>query len=153
MFARVDAKFSGPQSLGILVPQGSRTLVIVRPRALPWDLLPARWDGDHAKPPQFCTFTRDDAAMVARQFVTVLETAVLNPLETFGDVQTGRLQIWLRTSEYVWIVCKRAPGEPYQPMIFASSEEAIQAAEKIAAYVWPAPDVRQEYYYNTQSFS
>src|SRR5689334_4203117 len=137
MFARIDANKAGPQSLGILVPQGAKTLVIVRPRGLPWDLLPAKWDGDHATPPQFCTFSRDEAAKVARRLVAALEAASTNPLETFGDAQAGRLQIWLRTDEFVWIVCKRAPGEAYQPVHFASLVEAIQAAEKIAAYVWP----------------
>ena len=156
MFTRIDAKQAGARSLGILVPHGAKTLVIVRPRALPWDLLPATWQGDCGTPPQFCVFTRDEAALVARRLVTALEAAVKtggNPLETFGDAQTGRLQIWLRTDEYVWIVCRRAPGFAYQPMIFASQEEAIREAEKVAAYVWPAPDVSQEYYFNTQNFS
>jgi hypothetical protein len=153
MFLRIDAKYAGPHALGILVPQGARTLVIVRPRGLAWDLLPARWDGECHHPPQFCTFSRDEAANAARRFAAALETFRANPLETFGDVQGGRLQIWLRTPEFVWIVCQRAPGEAYQPILFASPEEATQAAEKITPYIWPAPDVKQEYYFNTQNFS
>lgn len=153
MFARIDAKRAGPQSLGILVPHGPKTLVIVRPRSLPWDLLPARWDGDRGKPPQFCVFSRDEAAAVARRFVTHLESASkagAYPLESFGDAQAGRLQMWLRTDEFVWIVCKRAPGEAYQPILFTSLEELTYAEEMIARYVCPAPESTQTYYFNTQ---
>ena len=123
---------------------------------MPWDLLPARWDGDSAHAPEFCQFTRDEAAAAARQLLQALEAAVAradNPVQTFGDVAGKLLQIWLRTDEFVWIVCRRAPGEAYQPMIFATPTEALQEAEKIAAVVWPAPDSRQEYYFNTQNFS
>ncbi len=153
MFIRVEAQHAGPNAIGILVPQGTKTLVIVRPRALEWDLLPARWDGDRERPPQFCLFTRDEAVSVARRLVKALEGAVaqaVNPLESFGDAQRECLQIWLRTEEFVWIVCRRAQGQAYQPMIFALQDEATRAAEKLAAYVWPAADVKQEYYFNTQ---
>jgi hypothetical protein len=156
MFTRVDPQHAGPSALGILVPQGMKTLVIVRPRALEWDLLPARWDGESNHPPQFCLFTRDEAASVARRLVTSLEAAVehgVNPLESFGDAQRERWQIWLRTKEFVWIACKRAHGRAYQPMIFASQEEMTRAAETLAAFIFPAADLKQEYYFNTQKFS
>lgn len=155
-FHKTDAKHAGPGALGILVPHGVKTLVIVRPRTLPWDLLPARWDGDSAKSPEFCLFTRDEAAGAARRLVQALEAAVasgVNPVQTFGNAPAERLQIWLRTDEFVWIVCRRALGEPYRPMIFATAEEATREAEKIVAIVWPSAETRQEYYFNTQNFS
>lgn len=154
MFTRVEPQHAGPRALGILVPPGTKTLVIVRPRALAWDLLPARWDGDRAQPPRFCLFTRDEAAGVARRLVKALEAAVVggaNPLESFGDAQRNCLQIWLRTEEFVWIVCQRTPGQAYEPLIYSSAEEAAGAAESLAAYVWPAGDMVQEYYFNTQN--
>jgi hypothetical protein len=156
MFTRVDAKHAGPTALGVLVPHGAKTLVILRPRALSWDLLPARWDGDGGQAPQFCVFTRDEAAGAARRLVQALAAAVaagVNPLESFGAEQGQSLQVWLRTGEFVWIVCRRVQGRAYQPMIFATPEEAEAAADRIAAYVWPAADAQQEYYFNTQSFS
>jgi hypothetical protein len=156
MFTRVDPQHAGPSALGILVPQGMKTLVIVRPRALEWDLLPARWDGDSNHPPEFCLFTRDDAAGVARRLVKSLEAAVehaANPLESFGDAQGDHLQIWLRAEEFVWIVCRRAPGQAYQPMIFATKKEAALAAGKLGAFLWPAANLKQEYYFNTQNLS
>jgi hypothetical protein len=154
-FTRVDLKNAGSNSLGILVPHGTRTLVIVRPRALAWDLLPALWDGDAGHPPRFCLFSRDEAAATARRFFQTLEAAVsagVNPVQTFGNVEAERLQIWLRTDEWVWIACRRSPGQAYQPMIFATREEAEREAEKIARVVWPHSDTRQEYYFNTQQF-
>ena len=153
MLTRVEMKHAGPNAIGILVPQGAKTLVIVRPRALEWDLLPARWDGVASHPPQFCLFARDEAAGVARRLVQALEAAVaqgVNPLESFGDAQHSRLQLWLRTDEFVWIVCKRVQGQAYVPLIFASSEEASQAADTLAAFVWPVAGSNQEYYFNTQ---
>ena len=156
MFHRVDSKYAGPSALGILVPHGTTTLVIVRPRALTWDLLPASWDGNSANAPQFCLFTRDEAASVARRLIAALEAAVevgVNPVQTFGAAQGERLQIWLRTDEFVWIACRRAPGQAYQPMIFASPEEAVQEAETLSGFVWPAKEAKQEYYFNTQNFS
>jgi hypothetical protein len=156
MFHRVEPQHAGLTALGVLVPQGAKTLVIVRPRALEWDLLPARWDGDSEHAPEFCAFGRDEAAGAARRLVQALEAAVaqgINPLQTCGAAAGTSFQIWVRTDEFVWIACRRTPGQAYQPAIFATLEEATHAAEKISAVVWPAADVKQEYYFNTQNFS
>ncbi len=155
-FRRVDAGRAGASALGILVPPGEATLVIVRPRPLAWDLLPARWDGDCAHPPAFCTFGRDEAAAVARRLQTALEKSVQagsNPIESFGDVQAGCGQLWLRTDEFVWIVCRRSPGQAYQPAIFTTREGLDQAAAQLRPFLWPAADGEQEYYFNTQLFA
>jgi hypothetical protein len=152
-FRRVDAHLAGPRALGILIPPGERTLVILRPRALAWDLLPARWDGDPRHPPAFCTFARDEAAAVAKRLATALEQAVAaaaNPLQTLGDGH--RFQVWLRTDEFVWLVCRRAPGQAYQPALFASQAEATAEAETLTPVLFPAPDATQDYYFNTQRF-
>jgi hypothetical protein len=154
MFQRVEARQAGASAIGILVPQGTRTLVIVRPRALSFDLLPARWTGDE-QPPQFCTFSRDEAALVARRLIAALEAAVAahaNPVQTFGDPSRACFQIWLRTDEYVWIACRRAPGQAYAPVVFADQAEATREAERLSAFVWPALEAAQEYYVNTQVF-
>ena len=151
MFQRVDLKHANATALGILVPQGAKTLVIVRPRALTFDMLPARWDGERGHAPQFCAFTRDEAAQVARRLIAALEAANANPVQTFGDGDC--FQVWLRTAEHVWIVCRRAPREAYQPILFATHAEAVCEAEKLSAYVWPAADASQQYYVNTQRLS
>lgn len=156
MFTRVEPQNAGPSAIGILVPHGAKTLVIVRPRALTWDLLPARWTGASDQAPQFCAFTRDEAASVARRFVKALESAMdqkVNPLESFGHAERQTCGVWLRTDEFVWIVCRRTKGEAYQPMIFPSQEEAATEANRLAAFLWPAADATQEYYFNTQGFA
>jgi len=154
-FRRVDARLAGPAALGILVPPGSRTVVILRPRSLAWDLLPASWNGDARTAPVFSTFSRDEAAAVARQLLDHLQAALqrgANPVETLGDAGGRRFQVWLRSRDFVWIVCRRALGQAYQPLIFASYEEARAAADVLTPCVWPRGEDVQECYFNTQQF-
>jgi hypothetical protein len=155
-FRRVEIRQAGPQALAILVPPGARTLVILRPRGLPWDLLPARWDGDGGAAPVFCTFGRDEAAGVARRLPKLLEQAVAaarNPVQTVGDARGECHQVWVHTDEFVWIVCHRTPGQPYRPALFAEREEARRHAEQLTPIFWPDADAGQEYYFNTQHFA
>jgi hypothetical protein len=155
-FRRVEARQAGPDALGILVPPGERTLVIVRPRALVWDLLPARWPGDPRQPPRMCTFERAEAALAARQLLHDLESAVrrgVNPVETLGDLQGKSFQVWLRTEALVWILCRRTGGQAYRPLVFLSYDEARAAAERLAPLLWPPADAEQECYFNTQQFA
>lgn len=152
-FRRVEARQAGERALGILVPLGQRTVVILRPRGLDWDLLPARWNGDAAKAPEFCHFSRDEAALVARRVQQALEAAVqagVSPVQSFGD--RSRQQIWVRAGEFVWIVCRRTPGQAYQPMVFGTQDEAEQAGQLLECYFWPR-QADQEVYFNTQLFS
>lgn len=155
-FRRVEPERAGPSALGILVPPGQKTLVILRPRALAWDLLPALWEGDPAVAPAFCTFTRDEAAHVARRLLRLLEDHVergVSPVQTVGDKQGCRFQVWVRTAELLWIACRRSPGKTYQPVLFDIQEESQSAAELVETVVWPGADKVQEYYFNTQKFA
>ena len=63
-FRRVDARQAGADALGILVPQGTRTVVILRPRSLAWDLLPLKPGMEKARPAVFCDWDRDESAAV-----------------------------------------------------------------------------------------
>src|SRR4051794_17239817 len=155
-FRRVEARSAGPGALGILVPPGAQTLVILRPRNLEWDLLPATWQGECATPPRLCQFTREQAAEIARRMPEALTQSVLtaaNPVGTFGTVETGHFQVWVKVEEHYWIACRRLPDRPYEPVIFATCEEARSAALNIAAIFWPDPEAKQPYYFNTQLFS
>jgi hypothetical protein len=154
-FRRVDAQRAGAMALGILVPPGLKTLVILRPCGLEWDLLPARWAGEPATPPVFSQFSREEAALVARRFQQSLEDAVVagkNPVGTFGNPSGQAFQVWVRTGEHVWILCRRLPGRPYEPLVFGSQEEAENAGRRLSPIFHPALDANQEYYFNTQNF-
>ena len=58
---RVEDHHAGPSALGILVPPGRRTFLIVRPRSLPWDLLLLRPDSATA----FHELYREQAGRIA----------------------------------------------------------------------------------------
>src|SRR5262245_40545252 len=142
-FSRVDPERAGPTALGILVPLGQKTLVILRPRALAWDLLPARWGGEAAVPPAFCSFLRDEAAQVARRLLYFLDQQAVgaaSPVYIASDAQARNFQLWVRTDEFVWIACRRRPRKAYQPVLFDNRFEAISAAQLVEAVVWPAAD-------------
>jgi hypothetical protein len=150
-FLRVEDRRAGPEALGILVPPGLRTVVILRPRALGWDLLPVR---PGAWPPDFCTFGRDEAAGVARQVQRDLAAAAgggTNPVVTVAG-PAGFL-ICCQRGAFRWVACPRVPGKPYEPVLFATPEEASAAAAALTRFLWPAADAQQEYYFNTQNFS
>ncbi|MCI0685609.1 MAG: hypothetical protein L0Y71_26220 [Gemmataceae bacterium] len=154
-FRRVEPQHAGPQALGILVPPGARTVVVLRPRSLDWDLLPATWSGDPARAPAFRDFGRDEAAQLARRLQQALEDAAargVNPVETLGDAQERAFQVWVRAADFFWIPCRKTPAQHYQPLLFADRAAAQQAGEVLARIVWPAADAGQEYYFNTQQF-
>lgn len=155
-FQQVDARRAGANALGILIPPGGQTVVILRPRGLDWDLLPARWEGEPSAAPIFSQFDRDEAERVARRLQRTLEQAVAqasNPVETFGDSLARKFQVWVHTTEFVWIVCRRMPGRPYEPLIFPTRGEAESAGCRLQPFFFPAADAKQEFYFNTQNFT
>lgn len=155
-FQRVDARFAGPRALGILVPPGPVALVILRPRALEWDLLPLRPGMEQVQPAVFCTFERDEAARMARRAQQALERAVgklPGPVEVVATAPGAGYGVCARLENYLWLLCTRQTGKPYQPCLFASVEDAENAAAGLLPYLWPAAEACQEYYFNTQAFS
>ncbi len=151
---RVDARMANGTAIGILVPPGARTFVVVRPRGMTWDLLPVRWDGNPAVPPSFASFDRDEAAVVARRLAKALEDRDLGgecPLETLGYERA--FQVWLREGELNWLLCERVPGQAYRPLVFPTLVAAQAAANLLMPLVHPGPHRVQDYYFNTQNFS
>ena len=151
---RVDSRQASGAAVGILVPPGARTFVVVRPRGMTWDLLPVRWDGDPAMPPAFASFGREEAAVVARRLAKSLEDrdlAGVCPLETLG--REASFQVWLREGELNWLLCERIPGQAYRPLVFATLAAAQAAATQLQPLVHPGPNRIQDYYFNTQNFS
>jgi hypothetical protein len=154
-FRRVEARQAGPLALGILIPPGQRTFIILRPRALPWDLLPLPPTYTAGTGPNFVNFGRDEAALRARRIAAALEQPMQDnagPVEVdINPWGEGHLLRLLRDELY-WIVCPRRPGQPYQPLVFSAADEAAEAARQLARFVCPAADAGQEYYFNTQHF-
>ncbi len=149
-FRRVEAARAGPLALGILVPPGPRTQVILRPRALEWDLLPSA-DENGA----FAHFAREEAAAVARRVFQALEQAAIEGMDRLQTLPNskGGFHVATAAGGFFWLVCLRLPGKPYQPQVFATAAEAQQAVNQLRPYVCPAADATQEYYFNTQNFS
>lgn len=152
-FLRIDQNRAGPAAVGILVPPGQRTTVIVRPRALKWDLLPVRIeDGVRSA---FCQFSRDEAAGVARLLHRDLSATAatgLDPFVLFSQPKASSFQIGIKGGEFYWIVCARTPGRSYEPVEFASEAEAQASVQDIGKFLCPPPDANQEVYFNTQHF-
>jgi hypothetical protein len=149
-FVRVEDRRAGPDALGILVPPGRRTVVILRPRSLRWDLLAVR----QGEPLAFCEFGRDEAAGVARQVQRALELGAVTGVNSVAAVAgVGGYTVCCRRGEFCWVACARRPGRAYEPAVFATADEAAAAAAELARILCPAADARQEYYFNTQNFS
>jgi hypothetical protein len=155
-FRRVDARHAGSTALGILVPPGPRTFVILRPRALDWDLLPLRPGLEEVSPAVFCTFEREEAAGVARRVQQALERgagSLPNPVEVVATAPETGFGVCARVDNYLWIACARRAGLPYQPCLFASLVEAETTAARLTPFLWPTAGAAQEYYFNTQAFA
>lgn len=144
-FRRVEDARAGSTAIGILVPPGQRTFVILRPRALNWDLLPALANQS------FCNFDRDQAAGLARQVQRELEAAT--QLEAGVRPTAGGFHAWVGVSGFTWVVCPRVPGAAYKPVVFAQRETAQEAIQRLLPFLHPAEGVEQEYYFNTQNFA
>jgi hypothetical protein len=152
-FRRVIDAQAGPTALGILVPPGPRTLVILRPRGLAWDLLPARPAAETGSL-TFCDFSREEAAGLARKVQSALEDQAVGssqPLEVM--TAASGFVVRVKLAAFLWIVCSRIPGKPYQPLIFPIRADAQEAVAQLAPVLCPPADADQEYYFNTQNFS
>jgi hypothetical protein len=152
---RVFRNQAGPSALGILIPPGSPTVVIVRPRSLPWDLLliePGNWDAGI----RFCAFPREEAEAEAE--------AIARGLEEWSEGGTGRVEAIAAPgspghcvrSEFGrshFIACPRLTGQAYRPMVFADEPTAADAARLLREVLCPPPGVVQEIYFNSRHFA
>jgi hypothetical protein len=155
-FRQVEGNLAGPQALGILVPPGRRTVVILRPRALDWDLLPVQADGNGGPGFAFWQGVPEKGGILARELFSALQEWTqgglgrVEPVPAAGG--TG-YQVHAGVGRFVLITCARIPGAPYQPVVFPKVNEALSAAERITAVLCPTPDRNQEVYFNTANFA
>jgi hypothetical protein len=66
---------------------------------------------------------------------------------------TGGFCIHVRIEGILLLTCTRVPGQPYQPLVLATLDEARQAAERIAGVFRTEAGGCQEVYINTQKFT
>jgi hypothetical protein len=152
-FRRVEGDRAGPDALGILVPPGRRTVVVVRPRALAWDLVPVRSGGQSAS---FLEVGRDEAARVAQELQRGLEDRAgggSGRVEAVAISAGEGYQVRAEVGAFALIACLRVPGRPYKPLEFARAQEAQAAATRLAEVLCPAADADQELYVNNRNFS
>ncbi len=151
-FHTVEGAQAGPSALGILVPPGRRTLVLLRPRALACDLVPLGGSANGFGP-RFQEVGRHEAETLARRLYEVLTDEVgsvrveviLSPAKNGHWVQA-------RVGEVALLACQRVPGQPYQALVFATVPEAERAAADLAAVLRPGAGQSQELYLNTRDF-
>jgi hypothetical protein len=150
-FRRVEGGQAGPAALGILIPPGRRTFVILRPRALPWDLLLLRGGADGA----FRELAHDEASAAAQSLYRALREAAGGPGR--AEVVVERLavagcRVRATVGPFPLLACPRVPGQPYQALVCADQGAAQAVADALGAVLSPPEGVEQEVYFNTRFF-
>ena len=154
-FRRVEASQAGPRALGILLPPGRRTLFLLRPRALSWDLVPVRPDEAAGSQAPFWEVERDEGASLVEELHRALVDWALGGLGRVEPVSApsgSGYQVRAGIGRFVLIACDRVPGAPYKPAGFDTVSDALSAAERITAVLCPAAAANQEIYFNTDNF-
>jgi hypothetical protein len=147
----VADNLAGPDAMGILVPPGARTVLIVRPRALEWDLLLVNGLAGTS----FRELSRAEAPAVARSLFSALEHWSDGGPGHVGAVPasdgSGQI-VWVDVDDFSLVLCGRLPGKPYQPLVFPHPEAARHAVDRVADTLRPPAGAEQEVYFNTRHF-
>lgn len=151
-FRRVEGSQAGPDALGILIPPGGKTVVLLRPRALDWDLLPLAPLPMTGAGSPFWEVGRADADNLARRVAQALESGV-GRVEPIAASDGVGYEVRVAVGAFVLVACTRDPGRPYRPYPFESVAEAQDAAERLTAYLFPPADAERELYVNSRSFA
>jgi hypothetical protein len=149
-FVEREAADAGPRALGILVPPGKRTLVILRPRALKWDLVLERPPA--ALQPGLWEMHPLEARPLVRTLRVLLEEGKPAHIELVRAADSN-FQIRIVLGEIRLMVCDRTGGQPYQAVRFRDENEASSVAATFRAVLSPGIDANQELYCNTRHFS
>lgn len=146
----VEAAAAGPHALGILVPPGPRTVVLLRPRALDFDLLSVRTEDGRL------AFVETEAAVAAchaRELLLALEHgAASGRIELTPLANEAGCLVIVTLAGFRLLVCQRTPGQAYQPARFASVDTAAQLAALLEDVLCPAPGTVRDVYFNTRDF-
>jgi hypothetical protein len=151
----VDDADAGPDAVGILVPPGRRTVVILRPRALIWDLLLTEEGLPRAESP-FREVTQTEASAAARGIYGALTewfSGGPGGMEVQSSPAAAGYWVRARAGPFSLLACLRVPGQPYRPLQFKSTIDAREAAAALATVLFPNADREQEVYFNTRNFN
>jgi hypothetical protein len=145
---RVTDKRAGPAALGILVPPGRPTFLILRPRSLAWDLVLVHADG------AFREMSREEADEAAADLGRALDECAAGGPGAVDVLAAPDGGGWLRVrvGAFALLACPRDPGRPYRPAVFDGPEAARAAADQVAAVLCPPAGVAGELYFNTRHF-
>lgn len=148
---RVEDHRAGPSALGILAPPGRRTVLILRPRSLSWDLLLLRPDLTNA----FLELPREAAERLGQEIYRALRQWSEGASGYVEEIAApdGGFWVRVRVGEFALLLCDRRPGQPYRPLAFPDVETALSAAAQLRRILRPPADVDQEVYLNTIHFS
>jgi hypothetical protein len=148
---RIDGSSAGPAALGILLPPGRRTLLVLRPRSLPVDLLLLR-DADAT---EFRDMSRVEGERTGRAFLDMLgEWLAGGPGSVEAVALDGGAGHVVRAviGSLPFVACARAPGRPYQPEVLTDADSADILAARLAAALRPPPGRELEVYVNLRHF-
>jgi hypothetical protein len=134
-YRRVEADTASESALGILVPPARQTFVILRPRALAWDLVLCRDEEDAS----FRALAHDEASFAAQSIDKALRNG--ESPEVFQLLS----QVRLRLGDFVFVLCARVSGQPYVPLLAGESEAEVLRAAFVG-------DEEQELYFNLRHF-
>ncbi len=154
-FRRVEGPEAGPNALGILIPPGHRTLVILRPRALDVDLVLTRALEERPGVFRFREIASIEGNLMAGQVRRALEEWAgggpgMIAVVPLADRRGWRIRVEIGALH--WAVCPRVPGQPYRAMTFTSEGEAHTLAGRLAEVLRPALGESRELYLNTHEF-
>jgi hypothetical protein len=150
-FRLVSAEQAGPDALGILTPPGRRTVLILRPRALPWDLVLVQ-RSRQGPTTTFREFSREESEAATETLLQSLETCG-GRVSVAPVPDSDGYHVRAEIATIPLIACSREPGQPYCPLVLAHREEAENAAAALRDVLCPAEDAGQELYFNRRHFA
>jgi hypothetical protein len=130
------------------VPPGPRTFLILRPRAQEYDLVLLREDGM-----TFHEMNRSEAQATSCCVFAALEDGLDAACDPFEAVHLPG-GVWVRVAvrNYRFLVCRRAPGQRYRPLVFATNDEAAVIEAALRPVLFPADGAEQDVYFNQHHF-
>jgi hypothetical protein len=149
---RIEDHRAGPSALGILVPPGRRTFLILRPRSLCWDLLVLRAGAASV----FREMPQKEANALALALYQALGDSsgkVEASVEEVAAPEGAGFQVRVRAGPFALRVCERLPGQPYRPLLFSDRVAAQAAAKQLLGILCPPDGIEQEVYLNTRHFT